>query len=138
MNKKKIIGTSFLGIVGVIAAQAQDETNRSSQQALETLDNSKVRLIEVDPIAGNTCYGLPCEWEDEIDNSCDDAVIENNLQKLRQLNIVDVGALTPLTCIAYACAADNPEARQADKCEKAESLAKLVKLAEPLGVSIKP
>lgn len=137
MNKVKMVGASLLGLVSAIAAHAQDNTELASQKALEKLDNARSRAIEVDPLIGNTCYGLPCR-DSEIGDSCDDAVIEGNLQKLRRLNIVDVRALSPFSCTGYCFTNDDQETRQADKCQKAEALAKLVTLAEPLKVPRKP
>lgn len=134
MNKRKIIGNSLLGLVGAITTHAQDDSELANNKALENLGNSRIQAIEVDPLVGNTCYGLPCPGESI--NNCDDAVIENNLQKLRRLNIVGTGALSPFACTGY-CFSNTPEGRQADKCEKAEALAKLVQLAEPLKVSVK-
>jgi len=135
MNKRKMVGSSFLGMVTAIASHAQGSADLANQQALENLENSMARSIEVDPIVGNTCYGLPCP-DFEVDNSCDDAVIDSNLQKLRHLNIVDTEALSPFACTGY-CFSDTPEGRHADKCEKAKALAKLVKIADPLKVSVK-
>ncbi len=135
MNKRKMMGTGFIGMVTAIAAHAQDSADLANQQALDNLSNTKARSIEVDPLVGNTCYGLPCP-DFEGDNSCDDAVIESHLQKLSLLNIVDTEALSPFACTGY-CFSNTPEGRHADKCEKAKALAKLVKLAEPLKVPVK-
>jgi hypothetical protein len=130
MNKSKMIKSGILGLAGLFATQAQADVASENANVLNLLRTSKTQ-VSVDALAGNTCYGKPCP---SLVDNCDDAVITSNLATLQDLNIVDVGALSPFSCTGY-CISNTPKGRQADKCAKAESLAKLVKLAAPLAVA---
>jgi hypothetical protein len=76
-------------------------------------------------------YGEPKPGQPVV-NNCDDAVIQSNLSKLSALNIITTGGLASY-CYGY-CDRSDLQAIQADKCEKAEALAKAVVLLAPLKV----
>ncbi|MGZ3712096.1 MAG: hypothetical protein ACXVBE_10075 [Bdellovibrionota bacterium] len=86
--------------------------------------------------AAGYCYGYTCgepkQPTQPVVNNCDDAVIQSNLAKLSALNILTVTGLAPFACYGYSC--HNREEAEAQKCQKAEALAKSVQLLAPLAV----
>jgi len=135
MNRIRIIETGILGLMSTLGSHAFANTEAESLRAIEDLGRSQNPAIRVDPLVGNTCYGLPCPGS-TTDDACDNTVIQNNLAKLRELNIVSATALAPFACTGY-CFSNTPEGRQKDKCDKAEALKLLVEQSENLRVDIK-
>lgn len=109
--------------------------------------NTKVKIaglltLAVLPISSEArgyCYGYTCPEPAPV-NNCAEEVINANLAKLKSLNIVQVNGLAPIACFGYhlSCGPEREQAEPADRCEKAEALAKAVQLLEPLKVPLKP
>ncbi len=139
MTKKSIFKSSMLGLFSTMAAtqvQAQTQTETTTG-----LNNLKIEVIKTDESILRSCYGFPCP-DDKTVNTCDDNIIEKNLAQLNELNIISVKSLAAFSCTGY-CFSLNGDSEtqeqviQADKCQKAEALAKLVELATPLRVPVK-
>ena len=127
-KKMKRIGTLALCLGSIGPALA----NASSAQALDQLSSSEAGIAA----QARNCYGYVCPEPAQTENNCDDAVIDRNVAALNSLNIVTATGLAAFQCHGY-CFTNNTEGHQADKCEKADALDKLVKAAAPLAVKIK-
>lgn len=95
-------------------------------------------VLPISSQAAGYCYGYTCPEEPKPADNCNEQVIQSNLAKLRELNVVSVDGLAPLACYGYCVTKHDERAIQADKCEKAEALAKAVQLLAPLAVPAKP